>query len=1418
MPNRSWCKKSAQSSAVDSAVEPGCGLLEQTTEELGPAEEPLLDPVDSAVSDLANCEGKDNQVEEAQLLQAITLAIAESSDFHTALNVALRQLCEATGWSLAEAWVPNVDRTQLECSTVWYGSTHYSLSCSSDSPLTPHSSLSEEPKATLSPSPLLAQIRQFTETLTFPPNTGLIGRVWSNRQPEWVPDVSSAPDDIFLRVQIALEIGLKAGLAIPVLAGGQVVAVLAFFMFKPHPEDKQLVSLVSAVAAQLGAVVRLKQAEVALRESQRQLAALIGSLPGIAFSCVNDGEWSTQYLSEGCLKLTGYTSEELSGTNRLTTYNAITDPEDLPEVLATIEQAIAQKQSYVAKYRIRTKSGEQKWLWERGRGVFDSDGKALSLEGFITDITDLKRTEDALRESEERFRSLITNVPGAVYRCAPDAEWTVQFISDLIEEISGYPASDFLQNCVRTFPSMIYAEDAAWVEQAIRDAIAEKQPYVLEFRIVRADGSIRWVYEQGQGVFDETGNLLCFDGVLFDITKRRQAERALQEQKDLLRLVLDNIPQYIFWKDHNSTYLGCNRIFAEAVGVGLPEAIIGLTDYDIPAYTPEEAKYFRACDRWVIDQDQPDLHVLEIQPHADGKRTWIDRNKTPIHDAEGNVIGILGTFEDITERRRSEEALRQAEEKYRSIFENAVEGIFQTSTDGRYLTANPMLARIYGYDSPEDLMSNLTDIKHQLYVDPGRRNEFKQLIQEQEAVWGFESQIYRKNGTVIWISECARTMRGENGELLGYEGTVEDITDRKQSEVELYRRDSLLQGVAEATNHLLTNVDYEAAIAEALSKVGKAAGVDRAYIYENHPHPTTGEVAMSLRFEWTQQSIESGIHKPYWQNQSYSNFGMTRWYEILASGGSVGGITKEFPSAEQEILNRDNIRSILMVPILIEDQFWGYVGFDECREERQWSRSEESILIALAASIGGAIQRKWTEEMIRYQAFHDLLTGLPNRILFSDRLLLELERSQHDNTLLAVMFLDLDRFKVINDTLGHAVGDRLLQDATQRLVSCLREGDTIARWGGDEFTLLLPQIDSLEDVSNTAQRILDAMKPAFHPDGHELYITNSIGIALYPYDGDDAQVLLKNADAALYQAKEQGRNNYRFYAPAMNSQASELLTLANRLHHALEWGEFTVYYQPQVNTTTGEVSQMEALLRWQHPELGIISPEIFISLAEANGLIVSIGEWALRTACAQNKAWQDAGLPSLRIAVNLSARQFQQPNLVERVARILQETGLEPRFLELEITETTVMGDVDFTCAMLCDLSAMGVQISMDDFGTGYSSLSYLKKFPLHTIKIDQSFVRELVTNPQDMAIVTAVATLGKGLNLRVVAEGVETQEQMQLLRSLHCEEMQGYLFSKPLPTEEAISFLQNYSKKSDKTALHQDNLAREVQVFSPNS
>lgn len=432
-------------------------------------------------------------------------------------------------------------------------------------------------------------------------------------------------------------------------------------------------------------------------------------------------------------------------------------------------------------------------------------------------------------------------------------------------------------------------------------------------------------------------------------------------------------------------------------------------------------------------------------------------------------------------------------------------------------------------------------------------------------------------------------------------------------------------------------------------------------------------------------------------------------------------------------------------------------------------------------------ERKHHEQQLQHLATHDSLTGLPNRALYSDRLEVAILEAQRNQRLVAAMHLNLDRFKTINDTLGHEMGNALLQAVADRLEKKIRDVDTIARLGSDEFALVFTDIAQLDEVSELTQEILHSFRKPFRIGEHELFLTASVGIAVYPLDDLTPDGLLKNAAIALSRSKDTGGNTYQFYTAEMNAKALQHLLLDNALHHALERDELQLYYQPQLNFLTGKVCGMEALLRWKHPELGMISPAEFIPLAEKTGLIVPIGEWVLRTACTQNKAWQTAGLPALPVAVNLSGRQFAELNLAQTITQILKQTGLSPDLLELEITEGTLIQNVQNSIAILHELNSLGIAISIDDFGTGYSSLSYLKRFPINAIKIDQSFVRDIYTDPNDAAIVSAIIAMARSLGMKTIAEGVETNEQLSFLRSHRCDLMQGYYFSKPV-TAEVIS------------------------------
>ena len=546
------------------------------------------------------------------------------------------------------------------------------------------------------------------------------------------------------------------------------------------------------------------------------------------------------------------------------------------------------------------------------------------------------------------------------------------------------------------------------------------------------------------------------------------------------------------------------------------------------------------------------------------------------------------------------------------------------------------------------------------------------------------------------------------------------------------------------------------------------------------------KIARMGSWEW---DIPSG--DIYWSDELYRIFGLPArqpatitvdWLYTLINPLDLASFKKALRNTIRNGVPLDTNYRIIVghdEEIVVNSQ--GEIEYDDSGSARLLSRTTLDITARIRA-----------ESQIQKLINYDSLTGLPNRTLLHDRLHLATAQASRDKLVLGVLMLDLDRFKAINETLGHRAGDKLLKAVAKRLQACFRDSDTLARLGGDEFVAILTGVSHEDSITTVAKKILAVVSEPFYIDGAEIFSTCSIGIAVYPMDGDDSHTLLKHADLAMYQAKGLDRNNFQFFSREMNNIVLERMMLENSMRKGLERGEFFLVYQPQVDARTGSIFGMEALLRWQHPDLGLLLPDKFINLAEENGLIIPLGEWVLRCACRQNKAWQEEGLPPVCVAVNLSAKQFGQYHLDELVAATLLETGLDPEWLELELTESMLMKDIEQNATLLKKFKEMGISLAIDDFGTGYSSLSYLKNFPISRLKIDRSFVQDITTNPDDAAIARIIIDIARALNLNVIAEGVETRAQMQFLSFNNCVEMQGYLFSRPVRAEVFAELLRN--------------------------
>ncbi len=941
-----------------------------------------------------------------------------------------------------------------------------------------------------------------------------------------------------------------------------------------------------------------------------------------------------------------------------------------------------------------------------------------------------KRQEDALRESERRYRQMFENN---------------RAVQMLLDPVSGQivdanvAAAEFYGWDIETLRTMSVWQINTLGEEATRaemaNAAVQRRTYFV-FRHRLANGEVRDV-EVHSGPIVAAGRTLLYS-IVHDATERKRAEEALLLSEQKYRNIVDYASVGIYRSTPDGTILMANPSLARILGYDSSEEL-QQRNLSRDIYVSERER------RTALARFTANGYAIEQElqwRRRDGTPIWVQLNAHAIDLHEGAEV-FEGFVFDITERKLADQQVAAANAQHKAVLDAATRvSIIATDARGVIAVFNSGAERMLGYAASDVIDTrNVTDLHDESELEQHARrltfeigetvNGFEVLVRRaaREGLEEREWTYIREDNERLIVLLSVTALRDEHGNLTGYLHVGTDVTERKVAEETLRQQSAAMTASMDGIGILDARLDFTY-VNDALAKL----------------------------------------------------FGYSRPDEII--GHSICDLYE--PPEQVRIITT-------IVPLVQQRGRW--------RGEASGLRLDGALFpqeISLTAIDGGGIvcvirditERTYAEEQIKHLAYHDALTTLPNRLLFKDRVTVAISHAQRHSTLAAVLFLDLDRFKVINDSLGHNIGDQLLQAVSARIQSCVRDSDTVARLGGDEFTLLLPELAHAEDAALVAQKILESVRYPFHIEGREFYITTSIGISVYPEDGPDAEALIKSADTAMYQAKEQGRDNYQLFNALVNAKALQRISLEHGLRRSLSQNEMAVHYQPIFDFRAGRITGVEALMRWTPPELGPIPPTTFIPLAEAIGMMIPLGTWALREACMQARKWHESGFSTLSLAVNLSVCQLQQADLVQVVREVLAETGVPARLLELEITESTAMQWPEASIRTLFELKRIGIRISLDDFGTGHSSLAYLKRFPIDTLKIDQSFVRDITRDPDTAAIVTAIIAMGHSLRLKVIAEGVEFTDQQTFLKRWNCDQMQGYLISAPMPAGEITVLL----------------------------
>ncbi|HYL19996.1 MAG TPA: EAL domain-containing protein [Burkholderiales bacterium] len=1118
-----------------------------------------------------------------------------------------------------------------------------------------------------------------------------------------------------------------------------------------------------------------RQAEREVEESKRFLDALINAIPTPVL--VKDQQHRYIAANASFFRFFSRRPEDILGK---TDYDFFS-PEDAAYYQSTDLSALAGG-APVEYEHVYDVAGGPRGMLVRKSALTRPDGSRVVVLVLI-DVTERRAAEQQVRSSEQRFRSL-TELSADWY-WEQDAQLRFTFFSDASGK-TVTPANEL-------FGKTRFELDIEWESDAAREQHAHQLAAHLPFKdlLFRDSKSGRWAQISGEPVFDTQGTFTGYRGVGRDVTAHRRAEQAVRDSEARFRALTELSSDWYWEQDAQFRFTRIAGAPDHPVVAQL-QAHVGHAPWDLalepapPARWPEHRALLEA---------HRSFRDLELACRLEnGAELHMSLNGEPVFDSHGEFLGYRGTAKDITERKIAQQHIARLKDMYAAMSEANGMIVHSRNQDELFSAicriAVDIVHFVFARVALIDVKTRLVNTVASAGDDKGYLPQFSFPLDASAPLGQGPSGHALRTGTNVVCNDISAEPRTKPWREMFADLGIRSMATfvlRCQGKVvgtlNLYAAPSnffddelvgLLDKLAMNLSFALDNFQREDArraaedaLRESENRFRDFAAAAGEYVWEADIEGRTTYVSSRVQSVWGYTDQELIGHTPADFMPAGEAERVRDWLgHNMRPDGS-------FSDLEHMILNRQGETRWLLI---------NAVGLFDAHGKRIGQRGTGRDIT----------DRKNAEARISYLATRDPLTELPNRVLFNDRLEQGIVAARRSGQSLALLFIDLDRFKNINDSLGHQVGDLLLKEVASRMQVCIRKGDTLSRLGGDEFVVTLEGLMQAEDASQVAGKIIKALSRPFEIAGHTLNTSCSIGISIFPLDADDDRALMKNADTAMYHAKDKGRNNYQFFSPEMNVRAVERHTLETSLRLAIERQEFTLYYQPQVDMATAKVVGMEALLRWHHPERGLLSPATFIDVAEESGLIDPIGQWVLRSACQRAKAWLDAGYPALKVAVNISPRQLIHPKEFSRsISRILNATGLDPRFLELEMTESLLVQNAEENIAVLRKLGQDGVRIAVDDFGTGYSSLSYLRQLPIDTLKIDRSFVRDIETDPEDLEIIKAIIAMAHSLKLQVTAEGVETRGQLEALARLGCDEYQGYLFSKPLPAVEiAARFL----------------------------